>query len=101
MPANGEAGFQQVFGLWVEDAVLYAEYRKAMLPILTEKGGCFRYDFEIGRTLKAENGEAINRVFVLWFPSEQLQEEFFADPRYKAVRAQYFDSSVRSVTKLA
>jgi hypothetical protein len=40
-------------------------------------------------------------VFTIDFPSKGIMEKFFTDPEYLAVKAQYFESSVKSVTTIS
>ena len=92
--------FEFVMALNVTNDTGYQAYRDGMTPILTEMGGCFRYDFRIGETLKNASDHPINRVFAISFPDEQTSQKFFADPGYLEVRARHFDASVAGVTKL-
>ena len=55
--------FEMIVGLFVTDQEKYAQYRAEMTPLLEAAGGGFRYDFEVSRTLKAEAGGEINRLF--------------------------------------
>ncbi len=93
--------YEMTVGLDVQDAARYAEYRAGMTPILEAYGGGFRYDFEVARTLRKEDGGEINRVFVLRFPDRETKEKFFADAAYLAVREEYFVSSVGDVSLIA
>lgn len=43
----------------------------------------------------------MNRVFALSFPDRPTRQRFFSDARYKQVRAQYFDATVRTTVRLA
>jgi uncharacterized protein (DUF1330 family) len=56
---------------------LYDEYRKSMMPILNKYGGGFKYDFKIQETLRSSDEENINRVFLIYFPSNIKADEFF------------------------
>lgn len=42
----------------------------------------------------------MNRVFVLSFPSAEARTRFFADERYRAVRADLFEPAVAVATEL-
>jgi uncharacterized protein (DUF1330 family) len=88
------------FGLSIRDHALYRRYREAMAPILARHGGAFGYDFTIGEVLKSEVAAPIDRVFSMLFPSRAAAEGFFADPAYRAVRAELFDPAVESVSPL-
>ena len=85
-------------GLQVKDDQKYSDYRAAMAPILTEFGGGFRFDFKVAEVLKNEEGRPINRVFAIYFFDRQKMELFFSDPRYLAVKLEYFESSVEATT---
>ncbi|MCX6611775.1 MAG: DUF1330 domain-containing protein [Acidobacteria bacterium] len=93
--------YEMTVGLNVVDAAVYAEYRAGMTPILEAYGGGFRYDFEVARTLRNEEGREINRVFVLSFPDREAKERFFTDAAYLVVRERLFVSSVAAVTLIA
>ena len=89
-----------IFGLEVRDEPLYRRYREGMIPILAAHGGAFGYDFVVSQVLKSEAEAPINRVFTMIFPEKSAAERFFADPAYRAVRAELFDASVGAVTKI-
>ena len=86
--------FELTVGLFVVDGEKYASYREAIAPLLEAAEGRFRYDFEVARTLKTENGHDINRLFVLRFPDRASKERFFTDPRYIEIRARLFEKAV-------
>ncbi|WP_437992601.1 DUF1330 domain-containing protein [Sorangium sp. So ce145] len=90
----GAEGRQHVLlvGLQVTDEASYARYRAGMMPILLSHGGAFGHDFVVARVLKGD--ERINRVFTLVFPDRAARERFFADPQYRAVRAELFEPAV-------
>lgn len=93
--------FERIMGLDVSDDVEYQRYRDAMLPILTEYGGAFGYDFRIAEVLKSKTEQPINRVFTIAFPSEQVMNDFFTDPRYIEVRDRHLTPSIRSKTVIS
>lgn len=93
--------FERVMGLEVVDEDKYQQYREHMLPILKSFGGNFGYDFMVNKVLQSKTPEAINRVFTISFPNKTVMESFFSDERYLAVKAQYFNDSVKSVTTIA
>lgn len=93
--------FELLVGLYVTDDKIYNRYRELMTPILKEYGGSFRYDFTIGKVLKSESVQQINRLFILTFPDVRSKENFFADEHYVSVRAKLFEPAVRSVTSIA
>ena len=88
-------------GLNVTDQELYKRYREEMLPILTEMGGGFRYDFTIEETLRSETEKPINRVFTIYFPDAATKDAFFANEAYKAVGDKYYKASVGGTTIMA
>ncbi len=89
-----------IVGLEVRDEHGYGLYRAGMTPILETYGGAFGYDFVVSRVLKSETTKSINRVFTIVFPDESASERFFSDPAYLAVRAEHFEPSVGSVTRI-
>lgn len=93
--------YEMLVGLDVTDADVYKDYRSAMRPILESFGGSFGYDFRVSEVLKNESEDEINRVFTIRFPSETKMEAFFADPAYQAVKAEFFDASVKTINILA
>lgn len=90
-----------IIGLDVQDEAMYRRYRAGMTPILATHGGAFGYDFVVSQVLKSETTAPINRVFTLVFPERSATERFFADPAYKAVRAELFVPAVGAVTSIA
>jgi uncharacterized protein (DUF1330 family) len=86
-------------GLEVTDDASYGRYRAGMTPILEGYGGSFGCDFVVAEALKGPS-ERLNRVFTITFPDQGTQARFFADPRYRAVRAEHFDRAVASVVVL-
>ena len=90
--------YEFLVGLNVTDDASYTRYRAGMTPILEECGGSFRYDFRVGEVLKNEDGQPINRLFVITFPDRATSESFFADPNYLAVRSEFFGPAVESTT---
>jgi uncharacterized protein (DUF1330 family) len=89
-----------LMGLEVTDEASYARYRAGMTPILESHGGSFGCDFVVAKVLKGPS-ERLNRVFTMSFPSGTARERFFADPRYRAVRAEHFEPAVARVMVLA
>jgi len=89
---------EMMVGLTVTDDAVYTSYRAAMLPLLTEHGGGFRYDFRVGEVLKSASDHPINRVFTIHFRDRAAKDAFFADPRYREVKARFFESSVAGTT---
>ena len=92
--------FERIMALHVTDEAGYQAYRAEMTPLLAAIGGSFRYDFRVGETLKNAADHPINRIFVISFPSERAAEDYFADARYREIRARLFDASVAGITQL-
>ena len=63
--------YEILVGLHVTDQESYQKYREAMTPILHEHGGDFGYDFHIAAVLKPLEEKQINRVFTIYFPSQE------------------------------
>ena len=89
---------EMMVGLTVTDDAVYQQYRDAMAPLLAAHGGGFRYDFTIARVLRSASDHAINRVFAIYFASEERKTAFFANADYRAIRAKYFERSVAGTT---
>lgn len=64
-------------GLEVRNSELYAEYRRLMTPLLHQHQGDFGCDFIVQQSLKPAD-TAINRVFTIYFASQQLLDSFLA-----------------------
>ncbi len=93
--------YERVVGLEVIDDIQYSLYRENMKPILSKYQGGFGYDFAISKVLKSEVDSPINRVFTIYFPSEQVSNDFFSDPDYQLVKEKFFSGSVNSTTIIA
>lgn len=93
--------YEMLVGLQISDDNMYTQYRQAMTPILLRFGGGFRYDFKISEVLKNEEGNPINRVFIIYFSDESSKNQFFSDPEYKVVKEKYYDKSVSARTMIA
>ena len=89
-----------LMGLEVTDDASYARYRAGMTPILESYGGSFGCDFVVAEVLKGPS-ERLNRVFTIAFPDRATQARFFADARYRAVRAEHFERAVAQSIVLA
>ncbi len=94
-------GFEMLVGLTLTNESVYQQYREAMAPILVRYGGGFRYDFKVAKTLKTENDDEINRVFVIYFKNRVSKDAFFADPEYLVAKEKYFLSSVKTTSIIA
>ncbi|MET0284795.1 MAG: DUF1330 domain-containing protein [Polyangiales bacterium] len=86
------------WGLQVDDADVYSEYRAAMKPILVRHEGEFILDLWVSEVLKGP--APFNRVFTIRFPDQAHMEAFFAHPEYLAVKERFFTRSVSRVTEL-
>lgn len=87
-----------IVGLEISDEVVYENYRKEMKPILSQYGGGFRYDFKILETLKSESKNPINRIFAIFFESEDAKNDFFGNIDYLKIKRKYFEKSVVNTT---
>lgn len=90
--------YEMIVGLQIKDDEVYAEYRKAMRPLLEKADGGFRYDFKVSEVLKNEEGRPVNRVFAIYFGSKKQSDDFFAHPEYLKIKQQYFEASVEATT---
>ncbi len=88
-------------GLNVTDDELYQKYRDEMTPILKNYGGGFRYDFLIEKVLKTDSESKINRVFAIYFESEEAKDKFFLNDKYLQIKQKYFTPSVSATTTIA
>ena len=92
---------EMLVGLQVVDDVAYQSYREGMTPILEAYGGGFGYDFKVSDVLKSENETPINRVFTIYFESEDAMHSFFSNAEYLEVKKRYFEKSVTDTTIIA
>ena len=92
---------ERLVGLYVSDEIIYSKYREKMIPLLQKYNGGFSYDFEISKVLKSETKEKINRLFIIYFPSEESMNLFFSNEEYLDIKEKYFSSSVTEVTEIA
>jgi len=90
--------YENIVGLQVTNDEEYTNYREAMMPILSEYGGGFRYDFKVSEVLKNEEGREINRVFAIYFKDKENMEAFFSNPRYLEAKNKFFEKSVAATT---
>ena len=88
-------------GLHVTNDEMYQAYRQKMTPVLLERGGGIGYDFRISEVLKSQTDNEINRVFTIYFPDKEVMQQFFSAESYKAIKAEFFESSVASTTVIA
>jgi len=94
--------YERIVGLEVTDQDGYTQYRTEMAPLLDAAGGEFRYDFEVARVLRRQEGDAeINRTFVMRFPDKSSKERFFGDPRYADIKRRFVDPAVKARVLIA
>lgn len=86
-----------VIALDVRDQDSYDRYRAGMRPILAEYGGRFDWDVRGGELLESPDAVRANRLFVLSFPDRKRSVAFFAEPRYQAVRTEFFEPAVSAL----
>ena len=90
--------YQLLVGLHVTNDEQYTQYRQHIMPLPESNGGNFEYDFTIDATLKNAAGHPINRLFVLSFPDQKAQHNFFNSPTYLQIRETYFQPSVNAAS---
>ena len=88
-------------GLNVIDDEAYQLYRDEMTPILLSYGGGFGYDFKISEILKSKTEAPINRLFTIYFSSEDSMNLFFANDEYLKIKERLFEKSVTDTTIIA
>ena len=93
--------YEMIVGLQIKDDEVYAEYRKAMRPLLEKADGGFRYDFKVSETLKNEEGNPINRVFAIFFRDKVNMDRFFTNTEYLKIKESFFEKSVEATTILS
>jgi len=93
--------FERLVGLNVVDDEAYQSYREEMTPILKTYGGGFAYDFKVAEVLKSETEAPINRVFTIYFSSEDSMNLFFSNDEYLKIRKRHFEKSVTDTTVIA
>ncbi len=90
--------YEMMVGLTVTDDAVYQEYRDAMAPLLAAHGGGFRFDFTIAKVLKSASDHPINRVFAIYFASQERKDAFFGNADYQAIKARFFTRAVAGTT---
>jgi uncharacterized protein (DUF1330 family) len=88
----------RIVALNVTDESAYQRYRDGTADLLAEYGGKRLYDFRVSETLASSVDHPINRVFLIRFPDKASMAEYFADPKYRSVREEYFESAVSGAT---
>ena len=89
---------EMLVGLNVVDDAAYQAYRDAMMPILTNHGGGFGYDFTVSKVLKSLTDAPINRVFTIHFPNAGAKDAFFSNDDYLQIKQEHFEKSVADTT---
>ncbi len=93
--------YEMLVGLHVTNDKRYRDYREKMTPLLIDCGGGFGYDFRIAEVLTSQADHEINRVFTIYFPDKGTMVRFFSAESYRAIKAQFFESSVVNTTIIA
>ena len=93
--------FERLVGLNVVDDEAYQSYRDEMTPILESYGGGFSYDFKVSEVLKSKTEAPINRVFTIYFSSEDSMNSFFSNDEYLKIRKRHFEKAVTDTTIIA
>ncbi len=93
--------FERLVGLNVVDDEAYQSYRDEMTPILKRYDGGFGYDFKVSEVLKSKTEAPINRVFTIYFSSEDSMNSFFSNDEYLKIRKRHFEKSVTDTTIIA
>ena len=88
-------------GLNVIDDEAYQLYRDEMTTILLSYGGGFGYDFKISEILKSKTEAPINRLFTIYFSSEDSMNLFFSNDEYLKIKERLFEKSVTDTTIIA
>ena len=92
---------EMLVGLNVIDDEEYQLYRDEMSPILLSYGGGFGYDFKLSEVLKSKTEAPINRVFTIYFSSEDSMNSFFSNDKYLKIKKMHFEKSVTDTTIIA
>ncbi len=92
---------EMLVGLNVVDDEAYQSYRDEMTPILKSYDGGFGYDFKVSEVLKSKTEAPINRVFTIYFSSEDSMNSFFSNDDYLKIKKRHFEKSVADTTIIA
>jgi uncharacterized protein (DUF1330 family) len=92
---------EMLVGLHVVNEETYQRYRDEMAPILKNHGGGFGYDFKVSVVLKSQTEAPINRLFTIYFSTEDSRKAFFSNKAYLKIKQQYFEASVTDTTIIA
>lgn len=90
-----------LMGMNVVDDALYTRYREEMTPLLEAVGGSFGVDVRVSEVLRSPANRQFNRLFTIRFPSRDIREAFFRDPRYLEIRRRLFEPAVAYYDQLA
>jgi uncharacterized protein (DUF1330 family) len=92
---------EMLVGLHVVDEAAYQRYRDEIAPILESHTGGFGYDFRISDVLKSPTEAPINRLFTIYFSTEDSMNAFFANEAYRKIKQRHFEGSVTDTTIIA
>ncbi len=92
---------EMLVGLNIVDDEAYQSYRDEMTPILESYGGGFSYDFKVSEVLKSKTEAPINRVFTIYFSTEDSMKAFFSNDEYLKIKHRHFEKSVTDTTIIA
>ncbi len=83
-----------VFSLKVTDAEIYARYRAAIAPVMTDLGGQIAKEYDVSSALHSDDpDEAVTKIAMFEFPDEDALSAFFADPAYQAAKPDLLSSA--------
>ncbi len=92
---------EMLVGLNIVDDEKYQSYREEMTPILKRYGGGFGYDFKVSEVLTSTTEAPINRVFTIYFSTEDSMNSFFSNDEYLRIKQRHFEKSVTDTTIIA
>ena len=92
---------EMLVGLNIVDDEAYQSYRDEMTPILERYDGGFGYDFKVSEVLKSTTEAPINRVFTIYFSTEDSMNSFFSNDEYLRIKQRHFERSVTDTTIIA
>ncbi len=92
---------EMLVGLNIVDDEAYQSYREEMTPILKRYDGGFGYDFKVSEVLKSTTEAPINRVFTIYFSTEDSMKSFFLNDEYLKIKQRHFEKSVTDTTIIA
>ncbi len=92
---------EMLVGLNIVDDEAYQSYRAEITPILKRYGGGFGYDFKVSEVLKSTTEAPINRVFTIYFSTEDSMNSFFSNDEYLKIKHRHFEKSVTDTTIIA